>query len=258
MTTAEKSALDCATPSGPPSICGDWSLYELPVVTSTNLVARNLPAWSAVRADTQTAGRGRFQRAWVSDQGGLWLSAVVPAGSEKIVQRALPLVAGLAVSRVLSDLGILEVRLRWPNDVLVGDRKLAGLLIDQFVPGRAVIGLGVNVRNHPEERDPQLANRTTRLMDLAPATPTLTDLTGQVLRHLRQTLLDLEREGGPALLARVNLLWGPPRAVELDLDGTIRRGHFRGVDHEGRLRLEDESGSTSFYEAHQVRHLAEI
>jgi BirA family transcriptional regulator, biotin operon repressor / biotin---[acetyl-CoA-carboxylase] ligase len=258
MSTAEKSALDGAIPSGPPSICGDWSLYEFPVVTSTNLVARNLPAWSAVRADTQTAGRGRFQRAWVSDQGGLWLSAVVPAGADKTSQRALPLLAGLSVSRVLSELGVSKVRLRWPNDVLVGDRKLAGLLIDQFIPGRAVIGLGVNVRNRPEVWDPGLANRTTRLVDLAPTTPTLTDLTGQVLRHLRQTLIDLDREGGPALLARVNLLWGPPRAVELDLDGTIRRGQFRGVDPEGRLRLEDKSGSMIFYEAHQVRHLAEI
>jgi BirA family transcriptional regulator, biotin operon repressor / biotin---[acetyl-CoA-carboxylase] ligase len=258
MSTSEKSALDGAIPSGPPSICGDWSLYEFPVVTSTNLVARNLPAWSAVRADTQTAGRGRFQRAWVSDQGGLWLSAVVPASSEKIAQRALPLVAGLAVSRVLSELGVTKVRLRWPNDVLVGDRKLAGLLIDQFVPGLAVVGLGVNVRNRPESCDPELANRTARLADLAPTTPTLTDLAGQVLRHLRQTLLDFEREGGPALLAKVNSLWGPPRAVELDLDGKIRRGQFKGVDHEGRLRLEDKSGSMIFYEAHQVRHLAEI
>src|SRR5262249_27422576 len=119
------------------SACGEWMLYEYPVVTSTNLVAAGLPAWSAIRADTQTGGRGRFQRSWVSDHGGLWLSAVVPIMHDETVPRALPLAAGLAVCNTLSALGISRFRLRWPNDVLINNRKLAGLLVDQFVSGLA-------------------------------------------------------------------------------------------------------------------------
>jgi biotin-(acetyl-CoA carboxylase) ligase len=58
--------------------------------------------------------------------------------------------------------------MRWPNDVLVNDRKLAGLLIDHFAPGLAVIGIGINVRNQPEALDPGLKNQTARLVDLLP------------------------------------------------------------------------------------------
>src|SRR5260370_22011770 len=74
-----------------------WTLHEYPAVTSTNFIAANLPPWTAVRADIQTNGRGRFQRAWISDRGGLWLSAVVPIQPDAIKRRALPLAVGLAV-----------------------------------------------------------------------------------------------------------------------------------------------------------------
>jgi hypothetical protein len=56
-----------------------WTVHEVASVDSTNLFAAKLPVWHAVRAEVQTAGRGRFQRVWISDQGGLWLSAVVPS-----------------------------------------------------------------------------------------------------------------------------------------------------------------------------------
>src|SRR5205823_2777630 len=73
---------------------GGWTLLKYDVVTSTNLVAASLPPWTAVCASTQTHGRGRFQRKWVSDEGGLWLSAVVPVSSGSSSAKALPLAIG--------------------------------------------------------------------------------------------------------------------------------------------------------------------
>jgi BirA family biotin operon repressor/biotin-[acetyl-CoA-carboxylase] ligase len=275
------------------SVFEGWTIYEYSVVTSTNLVAANLPPWTAVRAGAQTNGRGRFQRPWVSDQGGLWLSAVVPTERDPIKQRTLPLVVGLAVSDSLHELGVSRLRMRWPNDVLVDDRKLAGLLIDHFAPGLAVVGIGINVRNQPEALDPSLKNQTARLVDLLPAlgasasrrrvtsfvgqlnagaTPALPEeahedleptlelphLTILVLRHVRLGLTQLQKQGIMSLLLRVNKLWAAPRRVELDLDGTFRSGLFTGVDDEGRLALSDEAGNVTFYDAHEVRHLTEI
>lgn len=234
-----------------------WTLREYAVVASTNLVAATLPAWSAVRSDTQTNGRGRFQRAWVSDEGGLWLSAVEPAVGDTIGRRAMPLAAGLAICESLQQLGVSHVRLRWPNDVLVDDRKLAGLLIDQFSLGLVVVGIGLNVRNRPENFDASLKNCTTRLADLLPEPPELPQLTVVILRHLRRVWLELERSGAAALFLRVNRLWEASRKVELDLDGDLRRGVFAGVDDQGRLILKNEAGTTDFYDAHQVRHLTE-
>jgi BirA family biotin operon repressor/biotin-[acetyl-CoA-carboxylase] ligase len=235
-----------------------WTLHEYQAVDSTNLIAATLPAWTAVRADTQSAGRGRFQRSWISDQGGLWLSAVVPSSPGKLARRALPLAAGLAICNALQELGVQGFRLRWPNDVLVNDQKLAGLLIDQFAPGLAVVGIGINVGNQPDVQDASLKNCSIRLADLLPTPPKLSVLTDLILRRLRTVLLELNQQSAPALFLRVNQLWGPPHTVELDLDGTLRRGLFTGVDSEGRLRLADLCGNLSFYDAHQVRHLTEI
>jgi BirA family biotin operon repressor/biotin-[acetyl-CoA-carboxylase] ligase len=243
----------------PPDIplAGGWLLHHYQVVNSTNLVAANLPAWHAVRADTQTAGRGRFQRKWVSDAGGLWLSAVVPVAADSSARLALPLAAGLAVCDASRALRVARLRLRWPNDVLVGGRKLAGLLVDQFAPGLAVVGVGINVANHPETHDPTLRNQTARLADLLSAPPSLDQLTALTLDHLRSVAGELLDGRLDHLLARVNALWGRPRRVELDLDGTPRRGTFIGVEADGRLILLNDQGSRETFHPSQVRHLAE-
>ena len=234
-----------------------WLVWEYAVAGSTNQLAANLPVWSAVRADRQTSGRGRFQRRWVSDAGGLWLSAVVPAHPAAEF-RALPLAVGLAVCDALHQLGVPEIRMRWPNDILVNHRKLAGLLVDQYQPGTAVAGIGINVSNHPETQDTSLRRQTARLADLLPVAPELTHITALVLRHLRFVLDTMAVGGFGAILPRVNALWGRPRQVELDLDGNLRRGAFTRVDEAGRLLLQDKGGHTALYEAHQVRHLTEL
>jgi BirA family biotin operon repressor/biotin-[acetyl-CoA-carboxylase] ligase len=234
-----------------------WAVHELESVSSTNLVAAGLPAWHAVRAETQTAGRGRFERAWVSDKGGLWLSAVVPAPTPAAVA-GLPLVAGLAVCEAMHQLGIEQLRMRWPNDVLVHDRKLAGLLVDQFAPDRLVIGIGINVNNQPEAFDPKLKNLTTRLAELVFSAPSLTEMTRMVLAELRRLMLELSTNGFSGMLGRVNGLWARPRRVELALDGGVVSGAFGGVDSRGCLLLQDEAGSVAVYEPSQVRHLQEI
>lgn len=236
----------------------EWTLHEHVEVTSTNLVAARLPAWHAVRADTQTAGRGRFQRSWVSDAGGLWLSAVVPVETNSPAWRMLPLVTGVAVCEVLRACGVEALRLRWPNDVLVGDRKLAGLLIDQFQPGLAVVGIGINGCNHPEVCDGSLTGHVVRLADLVSAVPSLGELALRVLTALQTVWTGVQNAGPETLLPRVNPLWNLPRAVQLDLDGTIVSGEFAGVDAGGRLQLRLADGTPHFFEPQNVRLLRDL
>lgn len=240
------------------SVCEGWSVHEYQVVTSTNLVAASLPIWSAVRADSQTAGRGRFQRTWVSDVGGLWLSAVLPSGRGP-EWRALPLVVGLAVCHTLREFGADGLRMRWPNDVLAGHRKLAGLLLDQFAPGATVAGIGINVRNDPVTADQNLAGRVVRLADLLPEAPPLPELTRALLVSLRDAVGQVCAGGLRPLLSQINGLWGPPREVEVELGGPkpVRRGRFAGVDEQGRLLLGTGASPEAFF-PHQVRHLTEI
>jgi BirA family biotin operon repressor/biotin-[acetyl-CoA-carboxylase] ligase len=235
-----------------------WQLRECAEVDSTNLVAARLPAWHAVRADTQTAGRGRFQRSWVSDAGGLWLSAVVPVEANSPAWRMLPLATGVAVCDALRVTGVKQLRLRWPNDVLVGDGKLAGLLIDQFTPGLAVVGIGINVTNYPEVRDGGLRGHVARLADLVSVVPSLPDLTARVLASLKSTWQEVQDSGTGSLLPRVNALWDLPRRVQLDVNGKLVSGEFGGVDDRGRLQLRLDDGSTNFFEPQQVKLLRDL
>jgi BirA family biotin operon repressor/biotin-[acetyl-CoA-carboxylase] ligase len=246
--------------SAPPqvSVIEGWSLHEYPVVGSTNLVAAKLEAWNAVRAERQTAGRGRFQRSWVSDEGGLWLSAVVPTDPKSPSGRALPIAVGLAVCDALRKLGVPSLRMRWPNDLLVNDRKLAGLLIDQFTPGLAVAGIGINVFNRPEAHHPLLRNQTVRLADVVSRPPPLRDLAALVLAELRGTIGKIEAGSFAALLPRVNQLWGRPRRVELEMEDGKCAGIFNGVDAGGRLILSNDLADSIEYEPWQVRHLTEL
>ena len=235
-----------------------WELLEFGVVESTNFVAAPLGAWHAVRADTQTAGRGRFQRAWVSDAGGLWLSAVVPTGVDRHRWQALPLVAGLAVIQSLKGFGLASARLRWPNDIMVNERKLAGLLVDTFKPQLAVIGLGVNVTNQPAAHDPALKETSTRLADLVSPPPSLATLTQAILASLKGAMDVMAQAGFSALQPRINELWGGARRVTLDLDGVRRSGLFTGIDEAGRLLMQDDTRGPVAFEPHQVRLLREL
>jgi BirA family biotin operon repressor/biotin-[acetyl-CoA-carboxylase] ligase len=104
----------------------------------------------AILAEVQTAGRGRRGRCWMSPlAGGLWLSFGYRFDFGLARLGALGLVAGIAAARGLIDAGV-SVRLKWPNDLLVDDRKLGGLLVEGRGPGEGpcevVIGLGVNAR----------------------------------------------------------------------------------------------------------------
>ncbi|WP_269799074.1 biotin--[acetyl-CoA-carboxylase] ligase [Geminisphaera colitermitum] len=161
-----------AAPPSPPSVTLDgWTLHTAATVPSTNPIAgKQFSAWHALRALTQTASYGRTGRSWTSDPGGLWLSANLPCPATTPAERArwaiLPLAAGWAVIDALTALGVTGLRLRWPNDIMTGSRKLAGLLVERFTPDTVTVGIGLNLTNSPEHAHPALAGTTARLADL--------------------------------------------------------------------------------------------
>lgn len=248
--------MDQATRPAPVVLDG-WTVWDHEALASTNDVAADLPPWSAVVAGRQTAGRGRYRRVWVSDLGGLWMSAVVPQGRPERGWGALPLAAGVAVCEALREVGAGSLRLRWPNDVMVGRQKLAGILVDQFRPETAVIGIGINVSNQPEAADPALAGDVTRLAALLPAIPERRVLIGAVLARVRGVVGVLLKDGFGALVDRVNPWWqvGVPMDIET-ADGQAG-GTFLGVDQDGRLRIGDADGGTRSLAAHQVVRVRE-
>ena len=137
-----------------------------------------------VAADVQTAGRGRQGRPWQSAAGNLHLSVLLrPRGSAELWGK-LPLMAGLAVAEAVGD----EARLKWPNDVQVEGRKVAGVLVESASSGgaleSAVVGIGVNVQSVPEGLDAETRAATTCLAERFGATDPL-DVGAAVLARIR-------------------------------------------------------------------------
>lgn len=232
-----------------------WSHRVLDEVDSTNTFAARLPPWTAIRAITQTRGRGRTpDRRWVSDVGGLWLSAVVPCPGPRANWETLPLAAGWAVTNAIRRLGVTGVRLRWPNDVMVGPAKLAGVLVERYTAETAVIGVGINVNNAPERADAALRHQTTRLSDLISAPCTVDNVAKLVLAEFRTAVTLMAQSGFPRIAGELNAAWEDPRPVEV----TFRRnpaptaGMFHGIDALGRLRLTLTDGSSAVFAAHEV------
>src|SRR5262245_58426611 len=138
-------------------------------VSSTNDLAgmmaqRGSPEGSVVAANTQTAGRGRLGRAWASPPGaGLYVSVILRPSAA--VAQLITLACGLAVADGVRNASGLVTRLKWPNDVYAGDRKLAGILAEAGSAGgglqHVVVGFGINLltASYP----PEVAARATSI-----------------------------------------------------------------------------------------------
>lgn len=234
-----------------------WILHECDAIGSTNDFARGLAPWEAVRADRQTAARGRHGRKWESGRGGLWISAVLPTEPPDVHWGAFPLAAGLAVASVLHGLGVHGTRLRWPNDVLVGPRKICGILMEKFHSGSMVVGIGLNVDNDPAGENPELSAIATSLARELPSLPPMDEIFENILIALRVLHGRMAEEGFGSLAGEINQLWGGPRRVELTTATGSAKGAFLGIDSRGDLLLET-GGRTGLFSAPHVQRLHEI
>ncbi|MGA1820491.1 MAG: biotin--[acetyl-CoA-carboxylase] ligase [Thermoplasmatota archaeon] len=141
---------------------------------STNEVARKRAESGCregliVLARSQTSGKGRAGRSFVSPPGGLYFSIVLRPGNKADQASILPLMAGLAVSKSISASLMLPSRLKWPNDVLVNDRKVCGILVESSTKGdrldHVIIGIGINVNFTLKDLPPELSETAGTLMD---------------------------------------------------------------------------------------------
>jgi len=133
-------------------------------------------AGTLVLADAQTAGRGRMGRSWRSDAGaGIWLTLIERSSSEEALG-VLALRLALALAPALDPFAAERVRLKWPNDIFVGDKKLAGVLVEARWHGSRLdwlaIGVGINVRV-PDRMDAASLTTTERVSILRSVVPAL-------------------------------------------------------------------------------------
>lgn len=214
-----------------------WDVTLLPTAGSTNEIAAAGPRpGRVVVADHQISGRGRLDRSWTTPPGtALTFSAVVEPSLEMRHWPLLPLAAGLAVADALRAVGARPM-LKWPNDVLLESGKVAGILVERIgEPGRAIIGIGINVDLHPTE----LPVPTASALSLEGVQVSRTDLLGRVLVALTARLEALESDPEAFVATYRDACDTIGREVEAHLPGGIReRGKAVGVDDSGRLQIQ--------------------
>ncbi|MCB2215912.1 MAG: biotin--[acetyl-CoA-carboxylase] ligase [Desulfobulbaceae bacterium] len=229
----------------------------LPVVDSTNRRARLLadqgaPHGSGVRADRQTAGRGRLSRTWYSPAGrNLYCSYILRPRLSPAAYPRLTMVAGLAAAELLQRCSPgVRVGLKWPNDLMIGGKKCGGILCESSVDHTddshsfAIVGIGINLNLTSEELPAALRSIATSLA-IEGAPPVDAAVMFTALRD--QLLADVavfETEGFQEVLTRwrrFDVLAGK-RATWVAQTGEVVAGVSLGPDEKGLLRIEDESG----------------
>lgn len=200
-------------------------------------------------AEHQSAGRGRRGRKWVSPYGShLYFSLFWRLTDGMSKAMGLSLVVGCSLAKVLGDLGVEGIGLKWPNDVYLDGRKLAGILVE--MKGQAdsncelIIGIGVNMAM-PDAQGEIIEQPWADLQGIA--MPDKTEFAVRLQRQLQADLVLFEREGLKAFLER----WQASdsfigKTVNLMMADKVETGVCRGIDEQGALLL-DVAGESKSY-----------
>jgi BirA family biotin operon repressor/biotin-[acetyl-CoA-carboxylase] ligase len=229
-----------------------WRVEVLARTGSTNAVVAERarggePAGLVVVAEEQVSGRGRLDRTWLSPaRAGLTFSVLLRPALPAAEWGWLPLLAGVAVARALRTHAKVDAVLKWPNDVLVDDRKLCGLLAEAIAPGGLVVGIGLNVTTNRDELPHEGA---TSLRLEGAATTDRDTLLRAVLRELTTVLAD----GDAARSAYRELCSTLGERVRIELPTGAVDGVAEGLDDDGRLVVDGTA-----YGAGDVVHLRPV
>lgn len=240
--------------------------HHLATCSSTNdeALARaraGAPHGTVVIADEQTAGRGRAGRRWHSPPGAnLYLSIVLRAARPAGELPSVTLAAGVGVCDAIRAASVTRARIKWPNDVLVGDRKLAGVLTEMVTrgghPDAVVVGIGVDVDGRRADLPAELAAIATSIQDETGA-PYGVGAFAETLLDVVEPWLQRWLDGGvPAIAGAWEARAELGRRVRVVTDGDTREGMTRGLAPDGALRVVLDDGAEARVLAGDVVEIA--
>ncbi len=228
-------------------------LSLLPEVVSTNSLAMEMatngaPEGTVVVAETQTGGKGRLGRKWISPKGNLYLSVILRPDIPAYKAPLITLMGAVAVASAIRRQCELKARIKWPNDILISGKKVSGLLTEMSAEQdrirHIVLGIGVDVNMEPESLPPDVRALTTTL---AAETGEKVDRTGL----LQQLLKELDRWYAVFLANEQDVIreWKSlnmtvGNRVAVSGAGARLEGLAQGIDSEGRLIIKLNDGAT--------------
>ena len=211
-------------------------------VSSTQDIAKTYPVGSVIVAKQQDKGRGRMGRTWVSEPGNLFFSAVLPEYEKPYLYG---FVASLSVAEALASY---SPRLKWPNDVLLQNKKVCGLLLEHE-NDKVILGVGVNIVSSPKEG---MLYETISLKDVGPV-PTVEQLLTVCLTCLEKNIQQLMDSGFAPIRRRwLEYAMGLGQHIRVALPNETLEGEFEGLTEEGFLRLRLSDGQIKIIVAGDV------
>jgi BirA family biotin operon repressor/biotin-[acetyl-CoA-carboxylase] ligase len=223
-------------------------------IASTNIHARSLADAGAgegeiVIAEAQSAGRGRLGRRWASPPyANLYLSLIL---KPKLAPAHVPQITLMAAVALADTVGAFipdEPAIKWPNDMMVGGKKLAGILTELSCDAEkvnyVVLGVGVNLNYSLEMMPDEIRGRATSVFELTGKTVDRESFLKRLIQDLDRCYGELEASGFRALAARWEARFGlRERRVRVELLDQTVIGRAKGIDRDGALLLEDDSGT---------------
>lgn len=229
------------------------SFYYYDEVGSTNQVAKELadagaPEGTVVVAEYQLSGRGRLGRSWLSPAGkGIWVSLILRPRVAPVQLPQLSLMAAVAVKEAVEEITGLRPGIKWPNDLMIKGRKVAGILTEmraemdstQYV----VLGIGINVNLERTDFTPEVQSLATSLKLEAGREVARLPLFNALLCHLEDWYMRWQEEGfGPVRAAWKEASITLGRQVKVIASGKIYEGEAVDIDEEGALLVRDAAG----------------
>jgi BirA family biotin operon repressor/biotin-[acetyl-CoA-carboxylase] ligase len=218
------------------------NILHYAVVDSTMTIAATKPLGTVVIADEQTAGQGRHGHSWHSERGaGLYCSIVLESSP------LLTLALGLATAEAIAQTTGIACDLRWPNDVMIGSRKVAGILV-QLADGKAIAGIGINV-NHTAFPEAIAHEATSLRIEGAQITRDV------LLEALLRAVESFVHEDAPTILrlfTHASSYAAGRRVTVRQPDGVIE-GTTAGLDASGFLIVRKDDGTDTLIVAGGVR-----
>ncbi len=226
-------------------------MFYFDEIDSTNRKARELaidcPDGTLIIAERQSEGRGRMGKEWYSPPGGIWLSIILkPDISPEHIYR-LTLVAGVAVAETLAGIGV-AAQIKWPNDILINENKVCGILTEVDAEMDAVnfliVGIGINANIELDMLPPLLGVNSTSLKNEVGSDINRVELVQRLLERFEQDYGTFISGDFPSILKR----W---REHSATLNRQVRivtrfktiEGEAVGIDHDGALVMEMDDGT---------------
>ena len=230
---------------------------------STNNLARDMAGsvdeGTLIIAESQTGGRGRMGRKWISPEGGIWLSIILKPKMQPLHAPRITLLAGVAVAKTIRSYG-LSAKIKWPNDVLINGKKVCGILTEigaemdsiQYV----VVGVGIDANVDTETFPEEFRDSSTSLKNEMGYDINRVEFVQKLLIELESLYLKFQKEGFTSIMEEWRIMSATMgQWVKITTQSRIIYGEAVGVDSDGALILETGEGRLEKIVAGNCEHL---